>query len=131
MSADARPDGTASEAPRPVSGRTGHSKLAAADRRLGPLAPIPPPGRAPPAPRRRAGPARRLGLLLAIPATFIVLLLVGGPSLQTIIYSFQKVSFIGPPPLVGLDNYVRLLNSDEFKDSFRITSLYAAGFVLI
>ena len=68
---------------------------------------------------------------LAIPATVIVLLLVGGPSLQTIVYSFQKVSFNGPTPFVGLDNYVRLLNSDEFKESFRITVLYAVGFVLI
>jgi len=105
MSSDASLDGTASETPKQRSVRSGHSKLAAAD--------------------------RRFGLLLAIPATFIVLLLVGGPSLQTIVYSFEKVSFIGPTPFVGLDNYVRLLNSDEFKDSFRITTVYAAGFVLI
>lgn len=97
--------GAASETPKPWSVRSGHSKLAAAD--------------------------RRFGLLLAIPATFIVLLLVGGPSLQTFVYSFQRVSFKGPTPFVGLDNYVRLLNSDEFRDSFRITMVYAAGFVLI
>jgi multiple sugar transport system permease protein len=105
MSVDTPADVTASESPRPIVAGTGHSKLAAAD--------------------------RRLGLVLAIPATFIVLLLVGGPSLQTILYSFQKVSFNGPTPFVGLDNYVRLLNSDEFKDSFRVTTVYAAGFVLI
>ena len=98
-------DITASESARHMPVRTGHSKLAAAD--------------------------RRFGMRLAIPATVIVLLLVGGPSLQTIVYSFQKVSFNGPTPFVGLDNYVRLLNSDEFKESFRITVLYAVGFVLI
>jgi len=105
ISSHASSDGAASETPKPRSDRSGHSKLAAAD--------------------------RRFGLLLAIPATFIVLLLVGGPSLQTIVYSFQKVSFKGPTPFVGLDNYVRLLNSDEFRDSFRITMVYAAGFVLL
>lgn len=83
----------------------GHSKLAAAD--------------------------RRLGALLAIPATAIVLLLVGGPSLQTLLYSFQKVSFNGPTPFVGLDNYVRVLNAAEFQASFRTTVVYATGFVLI
>ena len=105
MSSDASLDGTASGSRHPVPIRTGHSKLAAAD--------------------------RRLGMLLALPATLIVLVLVGGPSLQTIIYSFQKVSFNGPTPFVGLDNYVRLLGSSEFQNSFRITTLYAVGFVLI
>jgi ABC-type sugar transport system permease subunit len=105
MSSDAALDPTASEPIRPLPIRTGHSKLAQAD--------------------------RRFGMLLAIPATFIVLLLVGGPSLQTVLYSFQKVSFNGPTPFVGLDNYTRLLNSSEFQNSFRITSLYAVGFVLI
>jgi ABC-type sugar transport system permease subunit len=105
MSSDVLLDRTASEPTRPLPIRTGRSKLAAAD--------------------------RRFGMLLAIPATFIVLLLVGGPSLQTILYSFQKVSFNGPTPFVGLDNYTRLLNSSEFQNSFRITSLYAVGFVVI
>jgi ABC-type sugar transport system permease subunit len=105
MSSDVLLDRTASEPTRPLPIRTGRSKLAAAD--------------------------RRFGMLLAIPATFIVLLLVGGPSLQTILYSFQKVSFNGPTPFVGLDNYTRLLNSSEFQNSFRITSLYAVGFVAI
>jgi len=105
MSEEEPLDVAASEAAWHMPVRTGRSRLAAAD--------------------------RRFGMLLAIPATLIVLLLVGGPSLQTFIYSFQKVSFNGPTPFVGLDNYVRVLNSDEFRESFRITTLYAAGFVLI
>ena len=105
MSSHADVDATASGTSRSALVPAGRSKLAAAD--------------------------RRFGMLLAIPATIIVLLLVGGPSLQTIIYSFQKVSFNGPTPFVGLDNYARLVVSSEFQNSFRITTLYAAGFVLI
>ena len=105
MSTDTYLDTAASEVPHPFVAGEGRSKLAAAD--------------------------RRLGALLAIPATIIVLALVGGPSLQTVLYSFQKVSFNGPSLWVGLDNYVRVLNSSEFQNSFRLTVTYAAGFVLI
>jgi multiple sugar transport system permease protein len=93
-------------------------------------------GSADPIPRKpgRSGLAaaeRRFGAILAIPATLIILLLVGIPSIQTVLYSFQKVSFNGPSTFNGLDNYVRVLGSDEFQNSFRITTIYAFGFVLI
>ena len=84
-----------------------------------------------PAARSLAAADRRFGALIAIPATVIVLLLVGGPSLQTVLYSLQKVSFNGPSTFIGLDNYARVLAAAEFQHSFRITTLYALGFVII
>ena len=74
---------------------------------------------------------RRFGALLAIPATLIVLILVAIPSAQTVLYSLQKVSFNGPSSFIGLDNYIRVIGADEFQNSFRITTIYAFGFVLI
>src|SRR5688500_12255786 len=84
-----------------------------------------------PAARTLAAADRRFGALIAIPATVIVLLLVGGPSLQTVLYSLQRVSFNGPSTFIGLDNYARVLASSEFQHSLRITTLYAFGFVII
>lgn len=98
-------DSTASRTPLPVPKKAGHSRLVAAD--------------------------RRFGALLAVPATVIVLLLVIGPSLQTVLYSLQKVSFNGPSTFIGVNNYIRVLNAPEFQDSFRITTIYAVGFVVI
>jgi ABC-type sugar transport system permease subunit len=95
----------ASGSASPPLKKSGHSRLAAAD--------------------------RRFGAILAIPATIIVLALVALPSLQTLLYSFEKVSFNGPSDFVGLDNYTRVIASDEFQQSLRITTIYALGFVII
>jgi ABC-type sugar transport system permease subunit len=95
----------ASGSASPPLKKSGHSRLAAAD--------------------------RRFGAILAIPATIIVLALVALPSLQTLLYSFEKVSFNGPSDFVGLDNYTRVIASDEFQQSLRITMIYALGFVII
>jgi ABC-type sugar transport system permease subunit len=86
---------------------------------------------APARPSRLFQADRRFGLLLAAPATIAVALLVGGPALQTIVYSFQKVSFNGPSTFVGIDNYVRVLASPNFRHSLLITLEYAAGFLVL
>ena len=98
-------DSVASGSASPPLKKSGHSRLAAAD--------------------------RRFGAILAIPATIIVLALVALPSLQTLLYSFEKVSFNGLSDFVGLDNYTRVIASDEFQQSLRITTIYALGFVII
>jgi ABC-type sugar transport system permease subunit len=102
---DAGVDSVASDHATPAGSKSGRSGLAAAD--------------------------RRFGAMLALPATIILLLLIGAPSIQTVIYSLQKVSFNGPSTFVGLDNYIRLAGSSEFQTSFRITTLFASGFVVI
>lgn len=74
---------------------------------------------------------RRFGLLLAAPATLAVLVLVGGPALQTILYSFQKTNLNTPGTWVGLENYGRVLASPNFQHSLVITIQYAVGFLLL
>jgi len=74
---------------------------------------------------------RRFGLLLAAPATIAVLLLIGGPALQTVLYSFQKVSFNGPSSWVGFDNYARVFASPNFQHSLGVTVQYALGFLAL
>jgi ABC-type sugar transport system permease subunit len=74
---------------------------------------------------------RRFGLILAAPATIAVALLVGLPSLQTIWYSVQKVSFNGPSTFVGLDNYARVFASPNFQHSLLVTIEYALGFLVL
>ncbi len=74
---------------------------------------------------------RRFGLLLALPATIAVVLLIGGPAVQTIVYSFQKVSFNGPSPWVGFDNYARVFASPNFQNSLSVTAQYAIGFLVL
>ena len=75
---------------------------------------------------------RRFGAALATPATVAVLLLVGGPALQTLLFSFQdKKSFSASGPFVGLDNYARVLNSANFQASVNVTFVYAIGFLVL
>lgn len=74
---------------------------------------------------------RRFGLLLALPATIAVVLLIGGPAVQTILYSFQKVSFNGPSTFVGFDNYARVFSSTNFQNSISVTFQYAFGFLFL
>lgn len=74
---------------------------------------------------------RRFGLLLALPATIAVVLLIGGPAVQTILYSFQKVSFNGPSTFIGFDNYARVFASANFQNSISVTFQYAFGFLFL
>ncbi|MFN8623121.1 MAG: sugar ABC transporter permease [Chloroflexota bacterium] len=59
------------------------------------------------------------------------MLLIGGPAVQTILYSFQKVSFNGPSTWVGLDNYARVFASSNFQNSLSVTFEYAFGFLIL
>lgn len=89
-------------------------------------------GRAPARPGDLYRGDRRFGLLTAAPATLAVLALVGVPAVQTIWYSLQdKKSFDRPGAFVGLDNYVRVINSPNFQHSLSITIQYALGFLVV
>jgi multiple sugar transport system permease protein len=74
---------------------------------------------------------RRFGLLLAAPATAAVLVLIGWPAVQTVIYSFQKVNLNGADEFVGFRNFSTLFSSGEFHTSLRVTVEYALGFLLV
>jgi ABC-type sugar transport system permease subunit len=87
----------------------------------------------PPRPARsaKARAERRFGLLLALPATLLVLVLVAGPALQTVVYSFEKVPLDGASSWVGLDNYQRLFGNEAFVHSLVVTGLFTAGFLVV
>ena len=73
----------------------------------------------------------RFGAALAAPATLAVALLVGIPTLLTILNSFQKVSFNGPNKWIGFDNFARVLTSSIFHHSLWITIVFTLGFLTL
>jgi raffinose/stachyose/melibiose transport system permease protein len=74
------------------------------------------PGAAPTAPRR--GRLRRRGRLIAIafvlPALAVNLLVIGGPTVSSVIYSFTDWNGITAPKFIGLENWARLLGDGTF-----------------
>lgn len=81
--------------------------------------------------RMRRTSRARFGLFLALPATLLVLVLVGIPAVQTIGLSLFEVRFVGESTFVGLENYLRLVASAEFWHSFRSTFLYTGLFLAL
>ena len=73
----------------------------------------------------------RFGATLAAPATLAVALLIGIPTLLTILNSFQKVSFNGPSKWIGFDNFARVLTSTIFHHSLWITIVFTFGFLTL
>lgn len=68
---------------------------------------------------------------MALPTVLIIVALVGLPSIQSLIYSFQKVKLTGEATWNGIDNYVNLLTSADFHHSFLLTSGYAICFLVL
>jgi raffinose/stachyose/melibiose transport system permease protein len=64
--------------------------------------------------RRAAWRRRRRALLFVGPFLAVNLLVVAGPSLATVYYSFTDWSGLGTPEWVGLENYKEMLGSSEF-----------------
>jgi raffinose/stachyose/melibiose transport system permease protein len=64
--------------------------------------------------RRAAWRARRRTLTFVAPFLAVNMLVIAGPSLATVYYSFTDWSGIGPPEWVGLKNYSDLVNDPEF-----------------
>jgi trehalose/maltose transport system permease protein len=59
---------------------------------------------------------RRLAWYLIVPAVFVVLLVIGYPLLQVLVYSVLKYKLDGvtPPSFVGLGNYLFILSDPDF-----------------
>lgn len=68
---------------------------------------------------------------MALPAVVVLALLVAVPLVQTVIYSFQEVSFTRDNTWVGLANYISLIGSDLFQRSFVITAIFTVEFVVL
>ena len=62
------------------------------------------------------------GLVLALPAIISLILVVGIPGVQTLVYSFQQVPLSDDPAtFVGTDNYAKVLTDESFVESLVVT----------
>lgn len=79
-------------------------------------------------PRRRRRPSRStvIGWLFLLPLFTTNVLVVLGPSLQSIYYSFTDWSGIGASHWTGLENYRRLLDDSDFRSAFWHNILWTA-----
>lgn len=75
--------------------------------------------------------SRRFGALLALPATVIILALVGAPGIRAVLYSFQTVSLDGATKWAGLSNYSILFGDSAFLQSAALTAEYAVCFLVL
>jgi trehalose/maltose transport system permease protein len=69
---------------------------------------------------------RRLAWILITPAVFVVLLVVGYPLVQVIVYSFMKYKLDGvtPPGFAGINNYLYIFSDPDFWKSVQNTLVF-------
>jgi multiple sugar transport system permease protein len=68
--------------------------------------------------------AQGLAYLFLLPALIVFTLVTWYPILNTIIYSFQKVSLTGEQEWIGLANYTRLFGNPIFYTAWQNTLIY-------
>src|SRR6478736_6228675 len=71
-----------------------------------------------------AGRNRRLGILYVLPALLFVLVFTAWPFVQMIWMSFHSWSLIKPPKFIGLNNFSRLFEDDQFWTALAFTFKY-------
>lgn len=69
--------------------------------------------------------AQHIPALLLLPVLLPLVLIIFLPALQTVVMSFQRVTFGLPAELVGLENYRRMLTDPVFLAAFLHTLLLA------
>ena len=68
------------------------------------------------------------GITMVSPILLVLTLLLLGPLVYTIFLSFHTwFAGSGPPSFVGLENFTRLINSQEFLKSLRVTAIFTGG----
>jgi trehalose/maltose transport system permease protein len=69
---------------------------------------------------------RRLAWYLVLPAVVVVLLVIGFPLAQVLVYSFMKIKLDGvtPPSFVGFDNYLFIFSDPDFWHSVWVTLVF-------
>ena len=87
-----------------------------------------PPKRAPGGLRRRR---RMMSWVFMIPLVIVNVLVILGPSVATIYYSFTEWSGIGPAEFVGLENYREILSDGDFYLAMWHNVLWTAIFLTV
>ena len=69
---------------------------------------------------------RRLAWFLIVPAVIVVLLVIGYPLIQVLVYSVLKYKLDGvtPPSFVGLGNYLFILTDSDFWRAVAVTLIF-------
>ena len=67
-----------------------------------------------------AGRNRRLGFLYVLPALLFVLVFTAYPFIQMVWMSFHSWSLIKPPKFIGLNNFARLYEDEQFWTSLAL-----------
>ncbi|MBF4632720.1 sugar ABC transporter permease [Clavibacter michiganensis subsp. phaseoli] len=73
--------------------------------------------------------SRLVALLFFLPAIAVNLLVIGGPAVAGIVYSFTDWNGISPPQFLGLENWQRMLTDETFWAVMRNNAVYL--FVLL
>ncbi len=82
--------------------------------------------------RERGLSRTQLGYILIMPSLILIAFVSVYPFVTTLWYSFHMIKLNMPAlgrPFVGLENYVKLIGTKRFINSFRITFIFAASFV--
>jgi raffinose/stachyose/melibiose transport system permease protein len=66
-----------------------------------------------------------------LPLVLVNLLVIVGPSVATVYYSFTEWSGIGPAEFVGLENYRRMLTDGEFYEALLHNIIWLAIFLTV
>lgn len=67
----------------------------------------------------------RAGYMFMTPWLLGFILIIGGPVLMSLYYSFTNYNLLSSPEWVGLDNYRRMLTEDErFRNALKVTFTY-------
>jgi trehalose/maltose transport system permease protein len=76
---------------------------------------------------------RRLAWYLILPAVLVVVLVIGYPLIQVIVYSFLKYKLDGvtPPSLIGLSNYSFIFTDPAFWNAVKVTLIFTFFSVII
>jgi len=77
-----------------------------------------------------SGHEARTGLLLVMPAVIFFAAFMLYPFLSAFWYSLTSWDLVGPPRFVGLRNYVRLLQDEDFWNAARVTAYYTFGLLV-
>jgi trehalose/maltose transport system permease protein len=76
---------------------------------------------------------RRLAWFLVLPAVLVVVLVIGYPLIQVIVYSFLKYKLDGvtPPSFIGLSNYTFIFTDPAFWAAVKVTLIFSFFSVVI
>lgn len=70
------------------------------------------------------------GYLFVLPGVLVLIAFSIYPMLQAIGFSFTDYDMINAPKFIGLENYIKILTTDTFLHSLKITFIYVFGTVV-